>query len=42
MEIIRECDVTHTDISVEEALKMVISAGKVVPEGLTKGLSFED
>ena len=42
MELIRECDVTHTDISVEEALKMVISAGKVVPEGITKGLSFED
>jgi uncharacterized membrane protein len=40
MEIIRESDVMHTDISVEEALKMVISAGKVVPEGFSDKIVY--
>jgi uncharacterized membrane protein len=31
MQIVREEDITHTKISVDEAIKMIVSAGKVMP-----------
>jgi uncharacterized membrane protein len=32
MQIVKEEDITHTKISVDEAIKMIVSAGKVMPE----------
>ena len=32
MEIVKEEDITRTKISVDEAIKMVVSAGRVMPE----------
>ena len=40
LEIIRESDVIHIDISIEDALKMVVSAGKVSPEGVTDKIVY--
>jgi len=40
MEIIRESDVIRTNISTEDALKMVVSAGKVLPEGVTEKIIY--
>ena len=40
LEIIRESDVIHIDISIEDALKMVVSAGKVSPEGVTDKIAY--
>lgn len=40
MQIVREEDVVHTKLSIDEALKMVISAGKVMPGEIPT--KFED
>jgi uncharacterized membrane protein len=34
LEILKEEDITRTQISVEDALKMVVSAGKMMPDGI--------
>ena len=39
LQIAREDEVIRTDISVEHALRMIISAGRVSPEGITDKLS---
>jgi len=41
LEIVRESDVIHTDLSIEDALEMVVSAGKVTPEGATKKIVYD-
>lgn len=40
LEIIRESDVIHTDVSIDDALKMVVSAGKVSPEGFSDKIVY--
>ncbi len=39
MQIVMEDEVIRTDISIEQALKMVVSAGRVSPEEITNKLS---
>jgi uncharacterized membrane protein len=34
LEILKEEDIIRTQISVEDALKMVVSAGKMMPDGI--------
>jgi uncharacterized membrane protein len=34
LEMLKEEDVVHTNISVDEAVKMVISAGKMMPDDI--------
>lgn len=41
LEIVRECDVIRTSISIDDALKMVLSAGKVSLPEVTDRLSAE-
>ena len=41
LQIVAEDEITRTDISVENALRMVISAGRVSPEGVSNALSAE-
>jgi uncharacterized membrane protein len=41
LQIVNEDEITHTDISVENALKMVVSAGRVSPRGIGKKLLSE-
>jgi uncharacterized membrane protein len=36
---VRQEEVIRTDIPVDDALKMVVSAGKVSPKGITERLS---
>ena len=38
LQIVNEDEITHTDISVENALKMVVSAGRVSPKGISHKL----
>ena len=38
LQIVNEDEITHTDISVENALKMVVSAGRVSPKGISNKL----
>jgi len=42
LEIVREPDVVHTDISVDDALKMILSAGKVSPKEINDKLTAKD
>lgn len=42
LEIVREPDVVHTDISVDDALKMILSAGKVSPKEISDKLTAKD
>ena len=42
LQIVREDEVIRTDIAVDEAMKMVISAGKVSPEEIGDKLSVKD
>ena len=42
LQIVSEDEVTRTDISVEDALKMVVSAGRVLPKKVKNRLSLED
>lgn len=42
LQIVDEEELTPLDISVDNALKMIISAGRVVPEGLLKNLAGEE
>ncbi len=42
LQIAREEDVIKTDIGVDDALKMVVSAGKVSPEEINSRLAFQD
>ena len=39
LQIVKEDEVIRTDISVEQALRMIVSAGRVVPEGISDMLS---
>ncbi len=39
LEIMKESDVIRTDMSIDDAIKMVVSAGKVSPKGVTDTLS---
>lgn len=39
LQIVREDEVIRTNLSIDEAVKMVISAGKVSPEGISDWLS---
>jgi len=39
LQIVREKDVIQVDMSVDDALKMVVSAGKVLPRGISDTLS---
>ena len=39
LQIVRQEEVIRTDIPVDDALKMVVSAGKVSPKGITERLS---
>ncbi len=39
LQIVREEDVIRVDMSVDDALKVVVSAGKVLPEEISKALS---
>jgi uncharacterized membrane protein len=39
LQIVREEDVIRTDIPIDEALKMVVSAGRVSPQGISDRLS---
>ena len=41
LQIVNEDEITHTDISVENALKMVVSAGRVSPKGISHELLSE-
>lgn len=41
LQIVREEEVVRTDISVDDALKMVISAGKVLPQKISDRLSVK-
>ncbi len=41
LQIVREEEVVRTDISVDDALKMVISAGKVLPQKISGSLSVK-
>ena len=41
LEVVREEEVVRTDISVDDALKMVISAGKVTPKEVSDRLSVK-
>ena len=40
MEIMEESEIIHTNISIENAIKMVVSAGSVVPEEVADTLFF--
>ena len=42
MQIAREDEFIRTDISVDDALKMIVSAGRMLPEEVSKKLSVED
>ncbi|MEE8418641.1 MAG: DUF502 domain-containing protein, partial [Dehalococcoidales bacterium] len=42
LQIVDEGEITPIDISVDSALKMIISAGRVVPEELLKNLAGEE
>ena len=42
LEIVREADVVRTDISVDDALKMILSAGKVSPKEINDKLTAKD
>jgi uncharacterized membrane protein len=39
LEIMKEADVIRTDMSIDDAIKMVVSAGKVSPERVSDTLS---
>ena len=41
LQIAREGEVIRTDISVDDAIKMIVSAGRVLPEEVSKRLSLE-
>ena len=41
LQIVRQEEVIRTDIPVDDALKMVVSAGKVSPKGITERLSVK-
>lgn len=41
MQIVEESDIIRTDISIEDAIKMVVSAGSVVPDSIEKALFLE-
>jgi uncharacterized membrane protein len=42
LEIVRECDVIRTSISVDDALKMVLSGGKVSLQEVTDRLAAQN
>ena len=42
LQIVKEEDVIQVDTSVDDAMKMVVSAGKVLPEGISDKLSMEN
>jgi uncharacterized membrane protein len=42
VEIVREEDIIRTNLSVEEGLKMAISAGSMSPQGLGDSLMVAD
>jgi len=42
LEIVREPDIVHTNISIDNALKMVISAGKVSPSEISDNLTAKN
>ncbi len=42
LQIAGEGEVIRTDISVEDAIKMIVSAGRIVPEEISNKLSVED
>lgn len=42
LQIVREKDIIPTNLSVDDALKMIVSAGKIMPKGVSDGLSAKD
>ena len=42
LQIAREGEIIRTDISVDDALKMIVSAGRMLPEEVSSKLSVED
>ncbi len=42
LEIVRETDIVQTDISIDDALKMILSAGKVSPKEINDKLTAKD
>jgi len=42
LEIVRETDVVHTEIPIDDALEMVLSAGKVSPKEINDRLTAKD
>jgi uncharacterized membrane protein len=41
MEIVKEEEVVRTKISVDQALQMIVSAGRMTPEGVNDAVAVE-